>query len=134
MNRVRSREVVMELIYQSEIQKTYDMAFVKQMLNHYEREILDLEYIEDLLSKWLDHQSDVESMIESHLKQWKLDRISKLDLSILRLSITEMIYMDGIPKKVSINEAVNLAKKFIDEKSGKFINGVLSHFADEAVK
>lgn len=130
MNRARSREVVMEIMYQMEIHKTYEMDDMEKFLVHYE-EVLDLTYIHRLVELWLTHRSEVEGKITEHLKGWKLDRIAKIDLAILRLGITELIYADDIPRKVSINEAVNLAKKYVDEKSGKFVNGVLSHFAEE---
>ncbi len=130
MNRPRSREVAMELMYQMEIHKVYDMAFMNQMFSHYE-EVLDNIYVVELIETWLSHRDDIEKNVTEHLKGWTLERISKLDLTILRLGITEMEYIDNIPKKVSINEAVNLAKKYVDEKSGKFINGVLSQFAKE---
>lgn len=130
MNRARSREVVMEIMYQMEIHKTYEMDDMEKFLVHYE-EVLDLSYIHRLVELWLTHRSDVEGKITEHLKGWKLDRIAKIDLAILRLGITELIYAEDIPRKVSINEAVNLAKKYVDEKSGKFVNGVLSHFAEE---
>lgn len=130
MNRARSREVVMEIMYQMEIHKTYEMDDMHKFLEHYE-EILDTPYIHRLVELWLTHREEVESKITEHLKGWKLDRIAKIDLAILRLGITELVYADDIPIKVSINEAVNLAKKYVDEKSGKFVNGVLSHFAEE---
>ena len=127
MNRIRSREVAMEVIYQMEIQKEYE---IENILRHYD-EVLDETYIRSVLTLWLEHQEEVESKITEHLKGWKLDRLAKIDLAILRLGLTEILYDESIPIKVSINEAVNLAKKYVDEKSGKFINGVLSHFADK---
>ncbi|GAB6108863.1 transcription antitermination factor NusB [Fusibacter bizertensis] len=127
MNRIRSREVAMELLYQMEIQKEYS---IDKLFSHYE-EVLDEDYIRSILNLWLEHRDEIESKITDHLKGWKLDRLAKIDLAILRLGITEMLYDQSIPQKVSINEAVNLAKKYVDDKSGKFINGVLSHFADK---
>lgn len=127
MNRIRSREVAMEIIYQMEIQREYD---VDKLLSHYE-EVLDDAYIRNVLGLWLANKDDIEAKIMEHLQGWKLDRIAKIDLSILRLGITEIIYDKSIPVKVSINEAVNLAKKYVDDKSGKFVNGVLSHFANK---
>ncbi len=127
MNRIRSREVAMEVIYQMEIQKEYE---IENILRHYD-EVLDETYIRSVLTLWLEHREEVENKITEHLKGWKLDRLAKIDLAILRLGLTEILYDESIPIKVSINEAVNLAKKYVDEKSGKFINGVLSHFADK---
>lgn len=127
MNRIRSREVTMEIIYQMEIQKEYD---IQKFLSHYD-EILDAAYIKSTLELWIANKDEIEAKILEHLQGWKLDRLAKIDLSILRLGITEILYDESIPVKVSINEAVNLAKKYVDEKSGKFINGVLSHFANK---
>lgn len=127
MNRIRSREVTMEIIYQMEIQKEYD---IQKFLSHYD-EILDADYIKKTLELWIANKDEIETKILEHLQGWKLDRLAKIDLSILRLGITEILYDESIPVKVSINEAVNLAKKYVDEKSGKFINGVLSHFANK---
>lgn len=127
MNRIRSREVTMEIIYQMEIQKEYD---IQKFLSHYD-EILDAAYIKQTLELWIANKDEIETKILEHLQGWKLDRLAKIDLSILRLGITEILYDESIPVKVSINEAVNLAKKYVDEKSGKFINGVLSHFANK---
>jgi N utilization substance protein B len=124
MNRIRSREVAMEILYQMEIQKDYEL---ERFLKHYE-EALDEAYIKNTITLWYANKDEIESQISEHLKGWKLERISKLDLSILRLGLTEILYDEAIPVKVSINEAVNLAKKYVDEKSGKFINGVLSHY------
>ncbi len=127
MNRIRSREVTMEIIYQMEIQQEYD---IQKFLSHYD-EILDATYIKTTLELWIANKDEIEAKILEHLQGWKLDRLAKIDLSILRLGITEILYDESIPVKVSINEAVNLAKKYVDEKSGKFINGVLSHFANK---
>lgn len=127
MNRIRSREVAMEVMYQMEIHKEYD---ADKFLSFYE-ETLDDSYIRQIIELWIEHKDDIEAKITEHLKGWKLDRIAKIDLAILRLGITEILYDESIPVKVSINEAVNIAKKYVDDKSGKFINGVLSHFADK---
>ena len=65
-------------------------------------------------------------MIKSHLKDWSFERISKIDLAILRLAIYEIKYREDIPCKVSVNEAVELAKIFGEDSSPAFINGVLA--------
>lgn len=70
-------------------------------------------------------------MIESKLKNWKLSRISKVSLSILRVAVYELKYMDDVPTNVSINEAVELAKQYANEDDYSFINGVLGAIAKE---
>ena len=71
----------------------------------------------------------VDKKIEDNLDNWKFDRIAKADLAILRTAVAEMLYVDSIPVSVSINEAVNLAKKYGDERSYKFVNSVLGKIA-----
>lgn len=69
---------------------------------------------------------ELDEMISPHLRGWKINRLPKSDLIILRLSLFEMLYMSDVPNKVSLNEALELAKTFSDEDSRRFINGVLS--------
>ena len=74
---------------------------------------------------------DIDRMLEGYLKGWKVERLSKVDLQILRLAVYEMIYQDDVPPKVAINEAIELAKWFGTEDSGKFVNGVLGKMFKE---
>lgn len=79
-----------------------------------------------------EHTEEIDKIISGKLKKgWKLSRISKISLSILRLAIYEMLYMDDIPVSVSINEAVELSKKFSTQEDTAFINGVLGAAAKE---
>ncbi|WWL81293.1 transcription antitermination factor NusB [Bacillus altitudinis] len=70
-------------------------------------------------------------MISQHLVNWKLDRIANVDRAILRLSVYEMVYQEDIPVSVSMNEAIELAKLFGDDKAPKFVNGVLSNIKND---
>ena len=69
--------------------------------------------------------SEIDNKIQSSLKKWKLGTISKVDLAVLRVSVSEIFYYEEIPDSVAINEAVDIAKKFGGVESGKFVNGVL---------
>lgn len=71
-------------------------------------------------------KNDIDEIIQSHLENWSFDRIAAVEKTVLRIATYEIKYMDDIPIGVSINEAVEIAHKYGDEKSGKFINGVLS--------
>ena len=73
----------------------------------------------------------IEEKMEHHLKGWKKERISPVSMAILRLGCYEMLFLTDIPSRVSINEAVELAKKYDDEKSYAFVNGVLNSFSKE---
>ena len=92
----------------------------------------NLAYIDVALQIYEQHLAELDAAIERHCLAWKLDRLSKVDLSILRLAAAEMRYMEKIPYKVAVNEAVELAKKYSTEKSSKFINGVLGSAARDA--
>lgn len=131
MNRVRSREVVMELFYQMDIQSEFDVAFSKRMLAQYVDEKLDDPYVFSMVECFLSNKVEVDEKIEKHLKGWTVERLAKLDLAILRMAVAEMCFLKEVPYKVSINEAVKMAQKYVDEKSGKFVNGILGHFAEE---
>lgn len=72
------------------------------------------------------HKKELDEVITKHLENWTIDRIASVERTILRLAVFELKHQDDIPNSVSINEAVELANVFGDEKSGKFVNGVLS--------
>ncbi|UDM32635.1 transcription antitermination factor NusB [Lentilactobacillus laojiaonis] len=93
------------------------------------------EYLNTLISGVLDHRQSIDDTIKKYLnKSWSLDRLAKTDLIIIELAIYEMQYEDDVPEKVSINEAIELAKKFSDDRSRKFVNGILSHTLEESKK
>lgn len=97
-------------------------------------EALDLEaqqFSELLYSGTAENLQYIDEMIASHATGWAFERIAKVDLSILRLAAYEIIFVDSIPIGASINEAVELGKKFGGDKSAKFINGVLGAIARE---
>lgn len=86
----------------------------------------DRAYIESLINGITTKQEELDKIIKQYLKGWTMDRIGKTDLAILRLAVYEILYREDIPYKVSINEAVELAKTYCDETSPSFINGVLA--------
>lgn len=84
-------------------------------------------YLDDLVAGVCEHQAELDQLIESNLKRWTLARIAKPDLIILRIAIYEMNYVADVPAKVALNEALELTKKYSDDDSRKFVNGVLSN-------
>ena len=133
MNRTEMRENAFKLIYSLEIQKVEN---VQEQINLYfeSNNITDEEakkYIANAVNGIEEHQEEILKDIETNLKEeWKLGRISKMDLTILKLAIYEIKYTD-VPYKVSINEAVELAKKYGEDKSKKFVNGILASVVKE---
>ena len=82
----------------------------------------------------LEHFSQLDRMIEQYSENWRLDRINLIDRNILRIALFELLYCEEIPPKVTINEAIDLGKRFGSEDSGSFINGILDRIQNEAVK
>lgn len=134
MNRSAIREKAFELIYSLEIQKQ-DSSLNKEDLQEAvdlyieNNEITDKsakEYIQDAILGIEKNKEKIVNQIEKNLKKdWKIDRISKIDLAILKLAIYEIQYKE-LPFKVVINEAVELAKKYGEDSSKNFVNGVLA--------
>ncbi len=133
LNRRDSREVVLGLIYENE----YGLYEDKTAL--YEnavaaRGIEENEYIRTLYFGILEKSGELDAYIEKYAKGRKLSRISKVAKSIMRISIYEMLYIADIPANVSINEAVELAKRYDDEKTKAFVNGILNAVKEELGK
>ena len=133
MNRSTIRELTFRLIYSIEIQKSTN---IEEQIDLYieSNNIEDKnakEYIRDVVLGIETNIEDITKLIEKHLKSdWKIDRISKIDLSLLKLAIYEIKYKE-IPYKVDINEAIELAKKYGEDNSKNFVNGILASVVKE---
>ena len=128
MKRTEIRELAFKLIYSLEIQR--DVNLEEQIGLYLEvneiKELKDIEYIKDCIFGIKENEIDIEKEIEANItSEWKIERISKINLSLLKLAIYEIKYKQ-IPFKVEINEVVELAKKYGDEQASKFINGMLA--------
>ena len=133
MSRTEIRELAFKLIYSLEIQD--DIEINEQIEIYFEDNNIENEkaqdYITDVILGIKANQQEITNIIKSVLtEKWTIERISKINLSILKLAIYEIKYKD-IPFKVEINEAVELAKKYGDENSGRFINGALAKVIKE---
>ncbi|MCI6188781.1 MAG: transcription antitermination factor NusB [Clostridium sp.] len=134
MNRKKSREKAMELLFSITLSKDSVEEAMEVFVDNYEGNIkeLDLDYIKALLEGVEANKNEIDSIIERNLQNWKLDRISKINLTILRVGVYEIVFDENIPKKVALNEAIELGKIYSDEKSVSFINGVLDKVLKEA--
>ncbi|ABO67675.1 transcription antitermination factor NusB [Geobacillus thermodenitrificans] len=83
-------------------------------------------FLRQLVFDVIEHRAEIDELLRSNLEKWKLERVANVDRVILRMATYEMKYVDDVPVSVSLDEAVELAKKFGDWKSGSFVNGVLS--------
>jgi N utilization substance protein B len=133
MGRRASREMAMKLLFQFEFQKEDIGAQKKLFFEENKVPDKDKEYINDVVDGVLGNLEFIDKLIETHSKGWKINRISKIDLSIMRVSIYEICFRYDIPYSVSVNEAVELAKKYSSEEAGSFVNGILSKIPDKTV-
>jgi len=133
MKRSEIRDLAFKLIYSIEIQKEENL---EDQIDLYleNNEITDknaIEYIKDTIIGIYKYKDEINSLIQNSLTaEWKIDRISKINLSLLKLAIYEIKYND-IPFKVEINEVVELAKAYGEDSSSSFINGALAKFVKE---
>ena len=115
----------MKLLYQLEIQKEDRDEQIREVLEENALTDNDRKYVMDVVEGVSSNLAYIDKIIDQYSKGWKINRISKVDLSILRLSVYEISFMEDIPFNVSVNEAVELAKKYSGDDSGSFINGIL---------
>ena len=133
MNRSQTRELAFKLLYQIEIQKEVtqedvEIFFESNDVNSKQAQ----EYIKDIVFGIEEVSSEITSIISNNLKDnWEIERVSKVNLSLLKLAIYEIKYKE-LPYKVVINEVVELAKKYGEETSHSFVNGILASVVKEA--
>lgn len=123
MKREDIRESTMQLIYQMDITGDFnveDLSIIEENVK-----AAGKRQAAETLAAVQDHHEEIDGIISENLDKWSIDRIAKTDLAILRTAVAEMLYVESIPVSVSINEAVNLAKKYGDNRSYAFINSVL---------
>lgn len=131
-NRSELREVIMKVLYQIDM---FNEANVEYDLNDLIKEQLEVEnsFVNESINGILTHREEITKLANKYLNEWSLDRLNKVDQAILSLGIYELMYTDT-PSVVSINEAIELSKKYSDEKVTKMINGVLDKIYHEEEK
>lgn len=125
MNRRKSREIAMKLLFEISFNKNNCEEAIENFKEENDCKDIDFEYVTRIINGVIDNKEAIDKKIEESSNKWKIDRISKTNLSILRLATYEILYENDIPTKVSANEAVELAKSYSEEKSWSFVNGVL---------
>lgn len=124
MERREERENLMKMFYQMNIAEDYSEEEFKDYVE-INMNGENSDYFYGVYRNFFDNRLDIDGKIDEFSNKWKTNRMPAIDLSILRIALTEITYMDDIPVPVSINEAVELAKKYSTEKSSGFINGLL---------
>ena len=123
MSRHEERQQALGFVYErmfrdDTVEDTFDDAFQA-------RDAQVGKYVQTVVKGIEEHTDEIDKLIEENLKGWKKNRISKITLTILRIAVFEMLYLDNIPASVSINEAVELAKSYASETDAGYVNGVL---------
>lgn len=134
MGRKQAREGTMQVLFQMTLMDDYSEEALELFLKNFNYSSSEKDYIVHAYENIVEKMEVIDSHIEEHLEGWKLDRIAKVDLSALRIAIYEILYRDDIPIEVAINEAIEIVKKFSNEDSFKFVNGVLGSFIREVKK
>jgi len=129
-----SRELALKFLYQSEFNEGHSEELVSQFIDQVASKGDVGNYMRKLVTTIFDHRAEIDSVIQKHSENWALDRMPLIDRNILRMGVCELLYLDNVPPKVAINEAVEIAKKFSNDDSPNFINGVLDHiFKDRGI-
>ncbi len=131
MTRKKARECFMQLLYQMDVQQDFSQNIKERFYKEHISDGANREYLDQMFIAVRDHLPEIDSLISAFSERWKIDRIAKVDLAVLRLSTAEILYSPDIPISASINEAVLLGKKFGGEDSSKFINGILGKIAKD---
>jgi len=127
-NRSELREVIMKVIYQTLLLDEFDLdELIKEQIE------VENEFVNDTCKGIIDKKDDLYKLANKYLKDWKMDRLNKVDQAILCIGIYELMYTDT-PSVVCINEAIELSKKYSDEAVTAMINGVLDKIYHEEEK
>ena len=125
MTREAARELLMQLIFQMGVQKDFSDELKQRFLRDYKINPKQKKYIDDMHNAISDNLEDIDNLINKASDGWSTERMAKSDLAICRVAIGEILFAQDIPEAVSVNDAVDLAKKFGTDNSQKFVNGLL---------
>ena len=124
-NRTKSREYALQMLYQADIRRSGPAQIPDAFWPEQETTEEVKAFANQLFEGTLAHLAEIDPIISRHADNWDMKRMAVIDRNILRLGVFELLHLEEVPPKVCINEAVELAKRFGDEESGKFINGIL---------
>ena len=136
-SRRRSREMAVQVLYQVDMAEGDIAEALRAFCEHFDAPDRKRDFAVELINGAYNNRSEIDGLISRFSEHWRLERMPTVDRNILRLAVFELLYRSDIPPKVSINEAVDLGKKYGSEDSGSFINGILDRirlFLEEAGK
>ena len=124
MNRTRLRELLMQCIFQMDMQKDKTFELVNKLIDERNLSKKNEKYLVENYMNLLDNMDRIDEKIDKFALTYKVDRMEKVSLAILRVAVYEMFYVDDVPVAVAINEAVEMAKKFGSAECKNFVNGI----------
>lgn len=131
MGRRKARESAMQVLYQVDVGKMEAEDALAYLREKFYIDDRDVDFARRLITGTLEKLPELDAEISRLSRDWRLERIAAVDRSILRMALYEMLYDDSIPYNVTINEAVEIAKRYCGEQSGKFVNGILGKVVEE---
>lgn len=133
-NRRKSRELALQVLYQLDTATQDAARAMAGRRDYFSQEEGKDDFAERIVLGVLEHRPEIDRLIEQYLENWRLDRIAMIDRNILRMAIFELLHCEDIPPKVTLNEAIDLGKRYGTEESGSFINGILDRIQKEAIR
>jgi len=135
MKRRKAREHALQLLFQLDMRKDKPSAFIlKNYWAEYNPDDEIKAFAEEIVKGTLKYVAVIDKLIRRCAKNWSLDRMAVVDRNVLRMAVYEILYRLEIPTSVTINEAIEIAKKFGTDESGAFVNGILDRVARETGK
>lgn len=128
--RRKARELALQVLYQMEITGDPSPTGPDSFWGHFPTRPGSRDFAQRLIAGAVEHRAEIDGLLENAIKNWKLGRMSKVDLIILRLATYELLFCPDIPLNVSIDEAIEIGDRYGSDDSPAFINGVLDHVAD----
>jgi N utilization substance protein B len=128
------REHVLQALYAYEISHEPIQTIIENIVGELQKQPESFVFAKNLILKVIECTKELDSLIRQRVEHWEFNRLAIIDRIILRMGICELLYFDDIPPKVTINEAIEIARAFSTEKSDKFVNGVLDSILEDLKK
>jgi N utilization substance protein B len=129
--RRRIREKVLQALYAYELSGDPPEHVIECIITDLKKNVDSFQFAKSFFLKVIESKEELDRLIKKQVANWEFNRLAVIDKTVLRMGICELLYFDDIPPKVSINEAIEIAREFSTEKSDKFVNGVLDAVLDD---
>jgi len=132
--RRQARELAMQALFYMDMQSNVSLQMLEYFCDNFHPPKKVTPFFLTLVNGVLETRPEIDALIDRFSKNWKINRMSCVDRNVMRIAVYELLHCEDIPPKVTINEAVDIGKKFGTEESGAFINGIMDSIRDALVK